>query len=140
MADKEKKSKDKSKDSKRRGKGEDKSPDYVSIANHPRAHAQVRAAKGWGGLIGFVVAAALSVQASIPFVQVLERALLFGIVGYLVAWALSMLVWKQLILAEQRAAYEEVERRRAAAAEAEAAEQPKRREPAATAGGNGNPS
>jgi hypothetical protein len=52
----------------------------------------------------------------VTFVQTLERALLFGIIGYLVMWALTMLVWRQLMLAEQHAAYQEVERRQSEAA------------------------
>lgn len=87
-------------------------PPYSSIATHPRASMWVRQAKGWGGLAGFALAAALSLEAAVPIVQSLERALLFGIIGFLVAWSLSVFLWRQLILAEHHAAAEEIQRRR----------------------------
>lgn len=63
----------------------------------------MRWAKGWGGLGGFILAALLSAHASVPLTGVLERALLFGIIGYLVGWAVSLLVWRELVTAEARA-------------------------------------
>jgi len=75
----------------------------ASVSGHERAKVQVRRAKGWGGLAGFVLAAVLSARASVPWSGVLERALLFGIVGYLVGWAASLLVWRELVTAEARA-------------------------------------
>ena len=42
-----------------------------------------------------------------------ERALAAGVVGYMLAWWFSVLIWRQLIVAEQHAAFEEIERRRA---------------------------
>jgi hypothetical protein len=94
---------------------------YSSIATHPRASASVRKNKAWVGLAGFVIAAVLSFKASVPTFQVLERALIAGLAGYLLAWWVSMVVWRHLMLAEQRAALEELERRRAERAEAEPA-------------------
>jgi hypothetical protein len=95
--------------------------DYSSIATHPRASASVRKTKAWVGLAGFVVAALLSLKASVPMFQVFERALVAGLAGYLLAWWASMVVWRHLMLAEQRAAIDEIQRRRAERAEAEAA-------------------
>ncbi len=114
-------------DKKARGKrgGKDEPAPYSSIATHPRARASVRKAKGWTGLIAFAIAAGLSLNASVPLVQVGARALAAGIVGYLLAWWFSMMIWRQLMLAEQRAAVAELERRReegeAQGAEAQAA-------------------
>jgi hypothetical protein len=112
---------DKKADKKKRGKGA--ADDYSSIATHPRARMSVRRTKGWFGLGGFVIAAALSLRASVPLFQTGERALIAGVAGYLLAWWASMLVWRQLMIAEQRAAIEEIERRRAEEEEAKAAEQ-----------------
>jgi hypothetical protein len=98
-------------------------PDYSSIATHPRASMSVRRTKAWVGLAAFVIAALLSLKASVPTFQVFERALAAGLAGYLLAWWASMVVWRHLMLAEQRAAVEEIERRRAERAEAEAAKQ-----------------
>jgi len=77
-----------------------------SVANHPRARYQVRRAKGWGGIAGFAIAAYLGYQAGIPTVDVGERALAAGIVGYMLAWACAVTVWRHLVLAELKAALE----------------------------------
>lgn len=114
MAKKEKAAKDKAdkKNKKdKKGKGEDQGQG-ASIASHPRAKASIRRAKGWAGLAGFAIAALVSVQASVPLFQTGLRALGAGVVGYMLAWWVGVLVWRQLILAEQRAAYEIIERRR----------------------------
>jgi hypothetical protein len=84
----------------------------ASIAGHPRAKASIRHAKGWAGIVGFAVAALVSLQASVPLFQVGLRALGAGVIGYMLAWWVGVLVWRQLILAQQRAAYEIIERRR----------------------------
>jgi hypothetical protein len=104
---------------KKKGKRDDDSVPYSSIATHPRARESVRKAKGWTGLVCFLIAGALSLQASVPVVQAGMRALAAGIIGYLVAWWFTMMVWRQLMIAEQKVAIEEIERRRA---EREAAE------------------
>lgn len=77
-----------------------------SVAAHPRASYQVRRAKGWGGLIGFGAAAYLSYKAGVPTFDLGLRALIAGIVGYMLAWACAVTVWRQLVLAELRAAVE----------------------------------
>jgi hypothetical protein len=122
MATKDKKAKsEKQKGAKgKKGPAHEPAP-YSSIATHPRARASVRRAKAWTGLAAFAIAAVLSLKASVPVVQSGERALAAGVAGYLLAWWFSMLVWRQLMLAEQRAAVEEIERRRAAEAESDEA-------------------
>lgn len=137
MADKKTdKKKQKAKDGKQKGKGGGEAAPYSSVATHPRASVRVRQAKGWGGLAGFAIAAVLSLKASVPAIQVLERAILFGVAGYLVAWALSLLVWRQLMIAEQRAALDEIKRRREAARSPDDEIDQGRPRPAA---GGGNP-
>ena len=101
------------KDKKGKGKAGDEQAAGSSIATHPRARSSVRRAKGWAGLAGFAIAAVLSLQASVPMFDVGERALAAGVVGYMLAWWCSVLIWRQLIVAEQHAAVEEIERRRA---------------------------
>ncbi|HTW11730.1 MAG TPA: hypothetical protein VME01_03225 [Solirubrobacteraceae bacterium] len=112
--------KQKAEKKKRGKKGAPDDVAYSSIATHPRARASVRKIKAWTGLGAFVIAAALSLKASVPTIDVGERALIAGIAGYMLAWWFSMLVWRHLMLAEQRAAVEEIERRRADAAAREA--------------------
>jgi hypothetical protein len=102
--------KDEKKKSKKKGE-DDASGARVapSVANHPRARYQVRRAKGWGGIAGFAIAAYLGYQAGIPTFDVGERALAAGIVGYMLAWACAVTVWRHLVLAELRAALERTE-------------------------------
>jgi hypothetical protein len=124
---KDKKSKGKKKGPRRGGKGESHTDDGASVANHPRASAQVRAAKGWGGLVCFFAAGGLSVAAHDPAFQALLQALIAGIIGCLIGWACSVMIWRQILVAEQRYhadklrerwEEERLEREEAAAAEA----------------------
>lgn len=96
-----------------KGKGGDAAA-MPSVANHPRAGAQVARAKAWGGLVGFLLVAVLSWRAGAPLADTLLRALAGGVVGYVATWAGAVLVWRHLIVAELRA----VRRHRAAAAAA----------------------
>jgi hypothetical protein len=88
----------------KKGKGE--LSGGASVASHPRARASVRRAKGWGGLIGFGIAAFLSFKAGVPAPDAGLRALGAGLVGYILAWACAVAVWRHLVVAEMRAAYE----------------------------------
>ncbi len=82
----------------------------LSVASHPRASAQVRMAKGWGGLGAFGVTAYLSLSHGIAPDVAGARALAAGVAGYVVAWGCGVMVWRQLMVAELRA---RVERARA---------------------------
>ena len=95
------KKKDKSKGSKKKG-----AADGISVAGHPRAAAAVRRSKGFGGIVFFFLTAYLSHKAGVPVTQVALRALAGGIAGYLLAWACAVQVWRQIVLAELRAAIE----------------------------------
>ena len=103
---------DKKSQAKGKGKAKGKSSGGLSVASHPRAHAAVRRAKGWGGLTGFVIAAFLSYRAGVPPEQLGLRALAAGAAGYMVGWAVSVTIWRQILLAEIRTI---VEKRKAAA-------------------------
>ena len=95
----------------KKGKGEGgQAAAGASVANHPRARAQVRRAKGWGGLIGFGIAAYLSLQAGVPTADAGLRALGAGLAGYGLAWACAVAVWRHLVVAELRAAHERAAR------------------------------
>ncbi len=98
--------KDKTKGKKKAQKGKAGAGDGISIAGHPRAAAQVKRAKGIGGIGFFAIAAYLSYKAGVPMDQVALRATAAGIAGYMLAWACSVTVWRHLVLAELRAALE----------------------------------
>jgi hypothetical protein len=98
---------DKKKDKKdKKGKGKADASAGPSVAAHPRASHQVRRAKGWGGVAGFGIAAYLSHKAGVPMVDLGLRAIIAGMVGYMLAWACAVTVWRQLVLAELRSAAE----------------------------------
>ena len=118
------KGKDKDKDKKRKGKGDASDEGMLSIASDPRAGAQVRRAKGWGGLIAFVLAGYLSINANVPLADAGLRALIAGLAGYLLAWACSVTIWRQLLTAQVKQAVEEANERRRQAAAASAATAP----------------
>ena len=60
----------------KKGKG---AADGISVAGHPRAAAQVRRAKGFGGVTFFLITAYFSFKAQVPADQVALRALIAGI-------------------------------------------------------------
>ena len=74
--------------------------DMMAVSRHPRARRQVRLAKGWGGLLGFVIVAGASVRSGVPASEAAIRALVGGLVAYLLVWAVAVYVWRQLVLAE----------------------------------------
>lgn len=74
-----------------------------SVANHPRAGAQVARAKAYGGFAGFALVALLSWRAGAPTADALLRALVGGVAAYLIAWACAVAVWRHLVIAELRA-------------------------------------
>ena len=123
---KKEKEKDKGKD---KGKGKDKKAKKgkgtesggLSVAAHPRAAAQVRKAKGWGGLAAFVITGYLSLSHGTTADIAGMRALVAGVAGYVLAWGCAVMVWRQLMVAEIRA---KVERARLRSEEAAAAAAP----------------
>ena len=86
----------------------------IRLCDHPRASRQIELARGWGGVGAFAFVGLLSLQAGLPPFAAGTRALLAGVVGYVAGWALSVLVWRHLALAEVEAARDSAEARRAA--------------------------
>ncbi len=76
----------------------------VVLAQHPRAARHIRMAKGWGGLLCFLVAVLLSTRAGVPMTEALMRGVVAGLAGMVVCWGGAVVVWRQLALAELDAA------------------------------------
>ncbi len=89
----------------------------IRLSAHPRARRHIAIAKGWGGLIAFVVVLKLARGAGLPWPDAIERGVLGGIVGYLAAWMIVQTVWRHLALAE----LEDLRRRLIARAETQTA-------------------
>jgi hypothetical protein len=85
----------------------------IRLSAHPRARRHIAIAKGWGGLIAFVVVLKLARGAGLPWPDAIERGVLGGIVGYLAAWMIVQTIWRHIALAE----LEELRRRLIARAE-----------------------
>ena len=104
-------------------KQKDAAPDMVAgdgirLSAHPRARRHIAIAKGWGGLLAFLVVLKLSRGAGLPWPDAFERSLIGGVVGYLAAWAIAQTIWRHLALAE----LEQLRRRLIRMAEEQAAE------------------
>jgi hypothetical protein len=74
----------------------------ISVAAHPRATRSIRQAKAWAGLIGFGLVALMSYRAGVATFEVGIRALVAGVVLYVLVWAASVALWQRLVLTEAR--------------------------------------
>ncbi|MDX6554777.1 MAG: hypothetical protein QOD86_972 [Miltoncostaeaceae bacterium] len=91
-------------------------PKLISLRDHPRAGPGIRRAKAWGGIAGFALVMLAGTMAGGTVVNGLLRALIGGVVGYVVVWVAAQMVWSQLLRAEAtNAARRAAERRREAA-------------------------
>ena len=114
----------KAKKAKKDKKGAAADPNVITIGSHPRARRSVQRMRALGGLVGFALTLFLSLQAGVPAFDATARALMAGVALHLVAWAVSVTVWRQLMLAELRAMHDrrlEAARRRHELARGEAA-------------------
>jgi hypothetical protein len=75
-------------------------PGGIRLVGHPRARRHIALAKGWGGLLAFLVCFYLSHQAGLPASDAIWRAVIAGLVGYVLAWGIAVAVWRQLAVAE----------------------------------------
>ena len=77
------------------------------LSAHPRARRQIREAKAWSGLVGFLLVLVLSrAGGALPFDAGL-RALAAGAGCYVAGWFLAVMVWShiaraEVLVAEQR--------------------------------------
>ena len=70
------------------------------LSAHPKARRQIREAKAWAGIAGFLLVLVLSLEGgALPFDAGL-RALAAGAGCYVAGWALAVLVWTHLARAE----------------------------------------
>ena len=76
----------------------------IAVANHPRAQHQINMIKSYAGLAAFGLAGYLAWKGGAEFLDVATRALLWGIAAYVAVWAMAVQVWRQVAIAEVRAA------------------------------------
>jgi hypothetical protein len=92
-------------------------PPMIALRDHPRASLSIRRAKARGGLGGFALGALGSWTAGGDPFTIGLHALVTGIAAYMAVWAISVTVWRQLLLAEVRATVARVVETRRAEAE-----------------------
>lgn len=74
--------------------------DSPRLSQHPKAQQQISTAKAWGGLVLFLLVGFASMQQGLPAATVCFRALAAGTVGYVAAYAVAVVVWRQIALNE----------------------------------------
>jgi hypothetical protein len=86
----------------------------IRLRDHPRATRQIELARGWGGIGAFGLVGLLALTSGVPAASAGLRALIAGVVGYMVCWFLAVMVWRHLAIAEEAAARSFAEQRRTA--------------------------
>jgi hypothetical protein len=87
----------------------------IKLSEHPRAKRQIRLAKSWAGLAGCAFAGYASWNGGAGFIDTVLRALLWGVAAYIVVWFCAVQVWRQIAIAEVKAAEKDwLERKREA--------------------------
>jgi hypothetical protein len=86
----------------------------IRLNAHPRATRQIELARAWGGIGAFVLVGLLALSSGVSTASAGLRALLAGVVAYMVCWFLAVIVWRHLAVAEEAAARTFAEQRRAA--------------------------
>jgi hypothetical protein len=76
----------------------------ISLSQHPRAKRHIGLAKGWAGLVGAAFSGYVAWRHGLPFFDTVLRALMWGVASYVIVWFLAVQVWRQLAIAEVRAA------------------------------------
>ncbi len=79
-------------------------PPLISLGEHPRAQEGIRRAKAAGALLGFLAVGISMYRRGATLDQAGLRALAGGIGGWMIAWIAAVVVWRQLLIAETRAA------------------------------------
>jgi hypothetical protein len=97
----------------KKGKGGAQSSGEIKLSEHPRARRHIRLAKGWAGLAGCAFAGYASWHGGAQFDDTVLRALLWGVAAYVLVWFCAVQVWRQLAIAEVRAAEKEWRERKA---------------------------
>jgi hypothetical protein len=80
----------------------------LSLADHPRATAQIRTVRASVAVAAFLFVLLLSLRATVPLEGALTRALEAGVLGYVVAWAAMVMAWRQLAQAEIESARRQI--------------------------------
>ena len=101
-----------------KGDGEADNPRAIRLSTHPRAQRHIAQAKGWGGLLGFLIVGWLSYSGGMQMPAAALRALAGGAGLYVLAWAAAVAIWREVAVAEVERARRQILAQMEAAAEA----------------------
>jgi hypothetical protein len=88
-------------------------PEPITVRSHPAAMASIRRARARAGLGAFAVVLLLCMHHGLTLPSAASRALIAGVAVQLVTWKVAVIVWRQIIMVQVRAAQEaHAERRR----------------------------
>ena len=93
-------------------------PKPYTIDDHPKARRSIEQIRSWAALLTFALGSMLSIQAGSTVVDGVVRGLIAGVVMFILAWGVSLLVWREIVRAEIIQARELVRERRERAREA----------------------
>jgi hypothetical protein len=88
-------------------------PQLISLNDHPSAAPSIRRAKARGGLAAFLIVALAGYMHGADVGNVLFRAVLGGMVGYLLTWAAAVAIWRHLLAAQAAAVVQRIRTRQA---------------------------
>lgn len=89
-----------------------------TIDDHPRARRSIEQTRSWAALLTFAFGSMLSIQAGSTVFDGVLRGLVAGVVMFILTWAVSVMVWREIVRAEILQARERVRERREAAKQA----------------------
>lgn len=89
-----------------------------TLDDHPKARRSIEQTRSWAALLTFALGSLLSIQAGSSVFDGVVRGLVAGVVMFVLTWAVSVMVWREIVRAEILQARELVRERRAAARQA----------------------
>jgi hypothetical protein len=89
-----------------------------TIDDHPKARRSIEQIRSWAALLTFTFGAVLSMQAGSTVFDGIVRGLIAGVITFILAWGVSLMVWREIVRAEILRARDRVRERRERAREA----------------------
>ena len=86
-----------------------------TIHDHPRAKRSIETSRSWAALVGAGLVALVSWQSGMGEFDAIVRGLIAGVIVFVLAWAVAVMVWREIVRAEIAQAREKVRERRATA-------------------------
>lgn len=89
-----------------------------TIDDHPKARQSIEQIRSWAALLTFALGSMLSIQAGSTVFDGIVRGLVAGVIMFVLAWGVSLMVWREIVRAEIHQARQLVRERREQARQA----------------------